>query len=116
MTPPDDEAAYQREDEARRNALARYEILDTPTEAAFDDLVKAASLALGMPVSLIVLLEADRQWFKAAVGFDGPEPPLAQSICADTCRSDLPASARRHRCRGRRAAPGWWGGRPRSSR
>jgi len=86
MTPPDDEAAYQREGEARRNALARYEILDTPTEAAFDDLVKAASLALGMPVSLIVLVEADRQWFKAAVGFDGPEPPLAQSICAHAVR------------------------------
>ncbi|KQP26533.1 PAS domain S-box protein [Methylobacterium sp. Leaf100] len=86
MSSPNDEAAQQHEVEARRNALAQYDILDTPTEEAFDDLVKAASLALGMPVSLIVLLEADRQWFKAAVGFDGPEPPLAQSICAHAVR------------------------------
>ncbi|KQP11252.1 hypothetical protein ASF28_09460 [Methylobacterium sp. Leaf99] len=84
MSSSDD--TVSRDAQTRRNALAHYDILDTPQEAAFDDLVKVASLALGMPVSLIVLVEADRQWFKAAIGFDGPEPPLAASICAHTVR------------------------------
>ncbi|SFG43514.1 PAS domain S-box protein [Methylobacterium gossipiicola] len=82
----DDAAAHQREAEARRAALALYDILDTPAEAVFDDLVRAASLVLNAPVSIVVLVEEQRQYFKAAVGFEGPEPPLAHSFCAHAVR------------------------------
>lgn len=75
--------------EARRHAaLAGYDILDTPAEAEFDDLVKVASEVCGMPVSLISLLDGERQWFKAELGFDQSETPLSQSICALTVRQD----------------------------
>ncbi|MFD0936835.1 PAS domain-containing protein [Methylobacterium trifolii] len=66
----------------RQAALARYGILDTEAEADFDAIVKVASEACGMPVSLISLLDSDRQWFKAETGFGRRETPLAESICA----------------------------------
>ncbi|GJE17895.1 PAS domain-containing protein [Methylobacterium marchantiae] len=66
----------------RRAALARYGILDTESEADFDDIVKAASAACDMPISLISLLDGDRQWFKAETGFGQRETPLTSSICA----------------------------------
>ena len=77
--------------EARRHvALAAYDILGTPEEAEFDDIVRVASETCGMPVSLISLLDRDRdrQWFKAEVGFGRSETPLSQSICAYTVQQD----------------------------
>ena len=66
----------------RQLALARYKILDTGSEAEFDAIVKAAAAACGMPLSLINLIDKDRQWAKAVAG-DGPkELPLSTSICA----------------------------------
>ncbi len=35
-----------------------------------------------MPVSLISLLDGERQWFKAETGFSHSETPISQSICA----------------------------------
>jgi PAS domain S-box-containing protein len=76
------------EPDPRREALARYAILDTPPEAAFEDIVKLVAMVLEMPVSLISLVDADRQWFKARVGFDRTETSLCESICARAIRQD----------------------------
>ena len=70
-------------DESRRlAALASYEILDTPSEPSFDELVRLAADVCGAPVALISLVDASRQWFKARVGFDRRETPRAHSFCA----------------------------------
>ena len=53
--------------------LRNYQILDTPPEKAFDDLVRLAAYICGTPVSLVSLIDADRQWFKAKTGFEGIE-------------------------------------------
>ncbi|MCJ2126633.1 GAF domain-containing protein [Methylobacterium sp. J-077] len=66
----------------RQAALAAYDILDTLTEAEFDGIVRVASETCGMPVSLISLLDGERQWFKAETGFGQSETPISQSICA----------------------------------
>lgn len=52
----------------RLEALRNYQILDTPPEAAFDDLVRLAAYICGTPVSLMSLIDAERQWFKAKAG------------------------------------------------
>ena len=66
----------------RLDALARYEILDTPAEAEFDEVVKLVAWFCEMPVSLISLVGNDRQWFKAKNGTDLAETPIIESICA----------------------------------
>ena len=75
--------------ENRRQAeMASYAILDTPAETEFDDIVKVASEVCGMPVSLISLLDGERQWFKAEIGFGQSETPLSQSICSYAVQQD----------------------------
>jgi two-component sensor histidine kinase len=67
---------------ARVGALRRYEILDTPREAEFDDVVDIARRVCGIPVAVINLIDSHRQWFKAEVGLDTSETALENSICA----------------------------------
>ena len=69
---------------ARVAALAEYQIMDTPAEAHFDDLVRLASYICKAPIALMSLLDADRQWFKARVGLDTTETPIAYSFCSRT--------------------------------
>ena len=69
---------------ARLEDLAGLEILDTPREAAFDDLVNLAAAIFGVPVAAISLLDASRQWFKATVGIPVNHTPRSQAVCAYT--------------------------------
>ena len=69
--------------EARRlAALASFDILDTEKESAFEDIVSIAAHVCGTPISVVNLIDSDRQWFKAEVGLGVRETPLATSICA----------------------------------
>ena len=71
---------YQEGD--RLSALYDYEILDTPFEIEFDDIVKLASQICETPISIVNLIDRERQWFKAEIGFGIRETPLDNSICA----------------------------------
>jgi signal transduction histidine kinase len=62
--------------------LYQYNILDTPEEEEFGHLVKLASRICNAPISLISLLDAERQWFKARVGMDEQETPRDISFCS----------------------------------
>jgi hypothetical protein len=64
------------ENEAERlNTLRGYEILDTRPEDGFDDLTRLAASICGTPISLISLLDEDRQWFKSKTGLETlPDP------------------------------------------
>ncbi|PJJ54513.1 GAF domain-containing DNA-binding protein [Hymenobacter chitinivorans] len=57
----------------RLEALRNYQILDTPAEEVFDNLAKLAACICGTPISLVSLIDAERQWFKANVGLEGVE-------------------------------------------
>jgi len=76
-----------KDDAAKRQAaLLELAILDTPAEPVFDDLVALASELYSVPISLISLLDTERQWFKASVGLEGWETPLNRSLCAHAVR------------------------------
>jgi PAS domain S-box-containing protein len=66
----------------RLATLAAYDIVDTPREKDFDEIVKIASVILNMPISLVTFVESDRQWFKAEVGLAGmTETPRDVALC-----------------------------------
>ncbi len=69
-------------DPERLSTLDGYDILDTPAEQGFDDIVSLACQLCRTPVALVSFVARDRQWFKARVGFDACETPLSQSVCA----------------------------------
>ncbi len=66
----------------RLKALYDYHVLDTDAEAAFDDLTRLASYICKTPISLISLVDPDRQWFKSAYGIDAKETPRDIAFCA----------------------------------
>lgn len=69
--------------EARRlQALADYQILDTPEASAFDDLVEVLSLICEAPIAVVNFIDRDRQWFKSVKGLAVRETPRDISICA----------------------------------
>jgi PAS domain S-box-containing protein len=69
-------------EEQRIAELHKYEILDTPYETEFDDIVELASRICETPISIVNLIDVNRQWFKAEKGFGVRETPLDNSICA----------------------------------
>ncbi len=69
--------------EARRlAALHHYQVLDTPREAAFDEIALLAAQICGTPIGVVNLVGDGRQFFKAEVGLGVRETPLATSFCA----------------------------------
>lgn len=76
------------EDEDRLAALEELEILDTPPETAFDDVVAIASSLCDTPIALVSLVDRDRQWFKAKTGLDLEQTPIEQSVCSCGLGSD----------------------------
>ena len=81
-------APLPADEAARLTSLHGYEILDTPPEQVFEDLVRLASTVSGMPVALISLVDAERQWFKARLGLDLHETPRELSFCSHAILED----------------------------
>ncbi|RKF14075.1 GAF domain-containing protein [Roseovarius spongiae] len=72
----------------RLRALRSYDILDTARESDFDDIATLASQICGTPISVVNLIDADRQWFKAETGLGVRETPLDTSICSHVILED----------------------------
>lgn len=71
------------EDElSRLKDLYEYDVLDTEAEKSFDDLTLLASDICETPISLISLVDPDRQWFKSKQGIDVAETARDISFCS----------------------------------
>jgi PAS domain S-box-containing protein len=66
----------------RLKAVEAYEILDTPREQDFDDIARMAAQICHVPISVVNIMAADRQWFKAEIGLGISETPRDISICS----------------------------------
>jgi signal transduction histidine kinase len=80
----------QDRERARLAALHALRILDTPDEERFDRIARVAAQLFGMPMALITLIDADRQWAKSCFGPIDREIPREDSFC--THDLDLPAA------------------------
>lgn len=70
-------------DEAERlAALSSLDILDTPPEERFDRITRLAKLSLGVPVAIIGLIDAERQWYKSCVGLPATETDRSVTFCS----------------------------------
>lgn len=66
----------------RIKILWQYDVLDTVPEEVYDDLTSLASLVCDAPISLISLVDEDRQWFKSKTGITVKETSRDVSMCA----------------------------------
>ncbi|MFB9056240.1 ATP-binding protein [Mariniflexile ostreae] len=62
--------------------LKTYSILDTISEADYDNLTEIAAEICGAPISLISFIDDKRQWFKSHHGIDVQETPKEYAFCA----------------------------------
>lgn len=73
----------------RIDQLRRLIILDSRPEPTFDAIARMASQICDAPISLISLIDGERQWFKANVGLPGVnETPRDVAFCAHAIESD----------------------------
>lgn len=66
----------------RLQALHECQVLDTGSEAAFDEVTGLAAELLQMPIALVSLVDETRQWFKSHHGLEVEQYPRAISFCA----------------------------------
>ncbi|TVQ26027.1 MAG: sensor histidine kinase [Spirochaetaceae bacterium] len=76
------------DEEQRLAELRSLDILDTEAEKDFDDIVRLVAHICDTPISNISFVDADRQWFKAAVGLEDRETPRDVAFCAHTILGD----------------------------
>ena len=68
-------------EQARLQELNKYRILDTLPEKELDELTEIASAICDTPISLLSLVDENRQWFKAAKGLNIKETPRSDAFC-----------------------------------
>ncbi len=69
---------------ARLAALARYDVLGTTPEAAFDRITNLTSLTFGAPIAFVSLIGKDKQYFKSCFGLTLRETDRKYALCTQT--------------------------------
>ena len=73
--------AIPEHERQRLDGLRRLAILDSTAEERFDRITRMARNMFEVPISLISLVDEERQWFKSRCGLDAQETPRDVSFC-----------------------------------
>lgn len=81
--------------DGRLQALFKSHLLDSAPEEAFDRFTQLAVALLDVPMSLVTLVDKDRQFFKSSCGLSEPwasqrQTPLSHSLCQYVVASRQP--------------------------
>jgi PAS domain S-box-containing protein len=80
--------ALPENDSRRVETLHDLQILDTGPEERFDRLARIAKSHYGVPIALVGLVDANRQWFKSCLGLDVTETDRRISFCGHAILED----------------------------
>nr|WP_114453563.1 GAF domain-containing SpoIIE family protein phosphatase [Halopolyspora algeriensis] len=76
---------------ARLAAVARYDIVDTPRDEAFDRIAALAARWLDAPIATVSIVDSDRIWFKATYGVSGiTEVAREPGLCDSAIKQNAP--------------------------
>lgn len=76
-----DYTRFVRNTPERLAELRRLLILDSSAESAYDDITRLLATSLEVPISIVNMLDDDRDWFKSCVGLPLTESPTETSFC-----------------------------------
>jgi len=74
----------------RQKAVEKYKLLDTFPEERYDSITKLMSYICDTPISLITLLDKERNFFKSHHGIPFNQAPRDSSFCGHAINSDKP--------------------------
>lgn len=84
MLPP----AIPLNEHNRLRTLRSLDVLDTPPEERFDRLTRLARRLFQVPISVVSLVDMNRQWFKSCIGLDATETSRDISFCGHAILQD----------------------------
>lgn len=83
-------APIPQDETQRLEALHALHAFETSLDPHFQQLVELTSKTFETPISLVSLVDTNRQWFKARVGLPAEETPRDVAFCAHAILSDEP--------------------------
>lgn len=82
------EPSLPTDETERVAALHALNVLDTAPEDRFDRVTRLAARLFDVPIALVSLVDANRQWFKSCYGLSATETPRSVSFCGHAILSD----------------------------
>lgn len=77
-----------RDESERLASLRKLLLLDTPGEESFDRITRVAQSLFAVPIALVSLVDANRQWFKSCIGLPVQETGRDISFCGHAILGD----------------------------
>jgi signal transduction histidine kinase len=79
---------YPKNENERQLAVNKYQLLDTLPEESYDNITALMAYICDVPISLVTLLDRDRNFLKSHHGIPFNESPRAISFCGHAINSD----------------------------
>ncbi len=77
-------------EDLRLAALDAFDVLDTPREEGLDGIARLIRNIFDVPVAIVSVIDAHRQWYKASEGLTITEQPRKDTLCDVTIRQSRP--------------------------
>ena len=77
-----------RNDPDRLSELRRAAILDSSPERAYDEITRLLATSLSVPITMVNLLDEERDWFKSCIGIQQTQSPAVTSFCEQFFNTD----------------------------